>query len=41
MKAIDLFAGAGGYSHSGNDSRTGRRGRDEYIWVWPVEAATA
>jgi antitoxin VapB len=30
-----------GYSHSGNDSRTGRRGRDKYIWVWPVEAATA
>lgn len=30
-----------GYSHSGKDGRTGRAGRDKYIWVWPVEAATA
>lgn len=30
-----------GYSHSGKDSRTGRTGRDKYIWVWPVEAASA
>lgn len=30
-----------GYSSSGTDSRSGRRGRNKYIWVWPVEAATA
>lgn len=28
-----------GYSHSGADSRTGRQGRNKYIWVWPPEAA--
>jgi hypothetical protein len=21
--------------HSGRDTRTGRRGRDKYVWVWP------
>ncbi|UPG89308.1 hypothetical protein L2Y96_18185 [Luteibacter aegosomaticola] len=29
-----------GYSHSGNDKRTGRQGRDKYIWVWPPHAAS-
>lgn len=24
-----------GYSHSGTDSRSGRIGRNKYIWVWP------
>jgi hypothetical protein len=24
-----------GYSHSGTDSRSGRKGRDKWIWVWP------
>jgi antitoxin VapB len=23
-----------GFSHSGRDSRSGRQGRDKYIWVW-------
>lgn len=25
-----------GYSHSGKDTRTGRLGRDKYIWAWPT-----
>jgi len=24
-----------GFSHSGTDRRTGRKGRDKWIWVWP------
>lgn len=28
-----------GFSHSGHDKRTGRDGRDKYIWVWPPQAA--
>lgn len=28
-----------GFSHSGKDSRTGRQGRNKYIWVWPPNAA--
>lgn len=24
-----------GYSHSGTDHRSGRKGRDKWIWVWP------
>jgi len=24
-----------GYSHSGTDSRSGRQGRDKWIWIWP------
>lgn len=28
-----------GYSHSGTDKRSGRAGRDKYIWVWPPHAA--
>lgn len=24
-----------GYSHSGTDSRSGRKGRDKWVWVWP------
>lgn len=27
------------FSHSGTDKRSGRAGRDKYIWVWPPEAA--
>lgn len=27
-----------GFSHSGTDQRTGRRGRDKVIWVWPPTA---
>jgi antitoxin VapB len=27
------------FSHSGTDSRSGRRGRNKYIWVWPPSAA--
>lgn len=30
-----------GYSSSGTDSRSGRRGRNKYIWVWPKKAAFA
>lgn len=26
-----------GFSHSGKDTRTGRLGRDKYIWVWPPD----
>lgn len=26
-------------SHSGTDSRSGRRGRDKWVWVWPAEGA--
>lgn len=25
-----------GYSHSGTDSRSGRKGRNKWIWVWPA-----
>lgn len=28
-----------GYSHSGNDYRTGRRGRRKWVWLWPRRAA--
>lgn len=24
-----------GFSHSGTDSRSGRKGRDKWVWVWP------
>lgn len=24
-----------GYSHSGTDQRSGRKGRDKWIWIWP------
>ena len=24
-----------GYTHSGTDTRSGRPGRDKYVWVWP------
>lgn len=27
-------------SHSGTDSRSGRKGRDKWVWVWPPERAT-
>lgn len=26
-------------SHSGTDSRSGRRGRDKWVWVWPAAGA--
>lgn len=26
------------FSHSGADRRTGRPGRDKFVWVWPPEA---
>jgi antitoxin VapB len=28
-----------GFSHSGHDKRSGRQGRDKYIWVWPPHAS--
>lgn len=30
-----------GFSSSGTDQRTGRKGRRKWIWVWPPEATTA
>jgi antitoxin VapB len=27
-----------GFSHSGTDARSGRKGRDKFIWVWPQPA---
>jgi antitoxin VapB len=29
-----------GYSHSGTDRRSGRKGRDKFIWVWPNPITT-
>jgi len=29
------------FSHSGTDKRTGRQGRDKFVWVWPITAAAA
>jgi hypothetical protein len=28
------------YSHSGRDRRSGRSGRDKWVWVWPRDAVT-
>lgn len=28
-----------GYTHSGRDTRSGRQGRNKYVWVWPPPAA--
>lgn len=28
-----------GFSHSGTDRRTGRPGRDKWVWVWPATPA--
>lgn len=30
-----------GYSHSGTDRRSGRRGRNKWIWAWPPSTADA
>lgn len=30
-----------GYSSSGTDSRSGRKGRRKWIWVWPADARAA
>jgi hypothetical protein len=30
-----------GFSHSGTDQRSGRKGRNKFIWVWPAAAAMA
>lgn len=27
-------------AHSGTDARSGRKGRDKWIWVWPASGAT-
>lgn len=29
-----------GFSHSGNDPRSGRKGRDKWIWVWELPEVT-
>jgi len=29
------------YAHSGDDRRSGRKGRNKWVWVWPPEAAAA
>jgi antitoxin VapB len=29
-----------GYAHSGTDTRSGRPGRDKWVWVWPGKPTT-